>query len=249
LSQFIFGGNSGAAMSAPSGGLTGEVGCPSRDIAADQGELQVDFFARLDSLRERWNVLEHPFYQRWSDGSLEREELAFYAGEYRHAVIALAEAVDAAARASEPEHRDTLSRHAEEEAQHVELWDGFASALDADVDRAPRAETQACRASWTAGRDALENLVAAFTIESGQPAIARTKLDGLVDRYGFEEGPATEYFSLHAELDHEHAAQSRELIEERLADADLDRLLEVAEGVLRGNWQLLDGCDRAAGAE
>ena len=52
-----------------------------------------------------------------------------------------------------------------------------------------------------------------------------------MDRYGFEEGPATEYFSLHAELDHEHAAQSRELIEERLADADLDRLLEVAEGV------------------
>jgi pyrroloquinoline-quinone synthase len=206
----------------------------------------VDFFARIDSLRERWNVLEHPFYQRWSDGTLEREELAFYAGEYRHAVVALAEAVDAAARGSEPEHRGKLAEHAEEEAQHVELWDGFADALHADVDRAPRAETEACRESWTAGRDALENIVAAFTIESGQPAIARTKLDGLVDRYGFEEGPATEYFSLHAELDHEHAAQSRELIEERLADADLDRLLEVAEGVLRGNWELLDGCDRAA---
>ena len=131
----------------------------------------------------------------------------------------------------------------------MELWDGFASALDADVDRPPRAETQACRESWASGRDALENLVAAFTIESGQPAIARTKLDGLLDRYGFEEGPATEYFALHAERDHEHAAQSRELIEERLADADLDRLLEVAEGVLRGNWQLLDGCDRAAKGE
>ena len=209
----------------------------------------MDFFARIDSLRARWNVLEHPFYQRWSDGSLEREELAFYAGEYRHAVVALAEAVDAAARGSEPELRGKLTEHAEEEAQHVELWDGFARALDADVDRAPRAETEACRESWTAGRDALENLVAAFTIESGQPAIARTKLDGLVDRYGFEEGPATEYFSLHAELDHEHAAQSRELIEERLADADLDRLLEVAEGVLRGTWQLLDGCDRADDGE
>lgn len=209
----------------------------------------MDFFARLDSLRECWNVLEHPFYQRWSDGTLEREELAFYAGEYRHAVVALAEAVDAAARGSEPAQRGKLAQHAEEEAQHVELWDGFAGALDADVDRTPRAETQACRESWTAGRDALENLVAAFTIESGQPAIARTKLDGLVDRYGFEEGPATEYFSLHAELDHEHAAQSRELIEERLADADLDRLLEVAEGVLRSNWELLDGCDRAARGE
>ncbi len=209
----------------------------------------MDFFARLDALRDRWNVLEHPFYQRWSEGKLERDELAFYAGEYRHAVIALAEAVDAASRACEPEVRAQLAEHAEEEAEHVALWDGFADALDADTERAPRPETVACRESWTAGRDGLENLVAAFTIESGQPAIARTKLDGLVDRYGFEEGPATEYFSLHAELDHEHAAQSRELIEERIADADLDRLLEVAEGVLRGNWELLDGCDRAAGRD
>ncbi len=204
----------------------------------------MDFFARLDVLRERWNVLEHPFYQRWSEGTLEREELAFYAGEYRHAVIALAESVDAAARACEPELQAELAEHAREEAEHVELWDGFANELGADLDRPPREETVACRESWTAGRDALENLVAAFTVESGQPAIARTKLDGLVERYGFEEGPATEYFSVHAELDHEHAAQSRELIEERLADADLDRLLEVAQRVLEGNWALLDGVDR-----
>jgi pyrroloquinoline quinone (PQQ) biosynthesis protein C len=129
----------------------------------------------------------------------------------------------------------------------VELWDGFVRALDADTDRAPLPETVACHESWTAGRSALEHLVAAFTIESGQPAIAETKLRGLVERYGFEEGPATEYFALHAERDHEHAAQSRELIEERLADADLDRLLEVAEGVLRGNWELLDGVQRRHG--
>ncbi|MGI9095504.1 MAG: iron-containing redox enzyme family protein [Thermoleophilaceae bacterium] len=207
----------------------------------------MDFFARLDSLRERWNVLEHPFYQRWSEGRLEREELSFYAGEYRHAVVALSEAVDAAARAAEPEVRSLLAEHAAEEADHVVLWDDFAGALNADLDRRPRAETQACRESWTAGRDALENLVAAFTVESGQPPIARTKLDGLLANYGFEEGPATEYFALHAERDHEHAAQSRELIEERLADADLDRLLEVAEGVLRGNWELLDGVERSSG--
>ncbi len=205
----------------------------------------MDFFTRLDSLRERWNVLEHPFYQRWSGGGLEREELSFYAGEYRHAVVALAEAVDAAALAAEPELRALLSEHAAEEAEHVALWDGFAGALEADIHREPLAETKACRESWTAGRDALENLVAAFTVESGQPPIARTKLDGLLANYGFEEGPATEYFALHAERDHEHAAQSRELIEERLADADLDRLLEVAEAVLRGNWELLDGVERS----
>ena len=208
----------------------------------------MDFFARLDSLRERWNVLEHPFYTRWSEGRLERGELSFYAGEYRHAVAGLAEAVDAAARGTkDPVIREQLSEHAAEESDHIALWDEFARALDADLERTPRAETETCHESWTAGRDALEHLVAAFTVESGQPAIARTKLDGLTAHYGFDEGPATEYFALHAERDHEHAAQVRELIEERLADADLDRLLVVAEGVLRGNWELLDGVDRASG--
>jgi len=208
--------------------------------------LKVDFFARVESLRERWNVLEHSFYHRWSDGSLERDELAFYAGEYRHAVVALSDAVaDIAARPSAAQA--DLAEHAAEEASHVALWDGFARELGADTTRPPRPETEACARSWTAGEDALEGLVAAYTIESGQPAIAQTKLDGLLDRYGFEEGPATEYFALHAELDHEHASQSRELIEERLADADLDRLLEVAEGVLKGNWGLLDGVERQFG--
>ncbi len=207
----------------------------------------MDFFARVESLRERWNVLEHPFYQRWSEGSLGRDELAFYAGEYRHAVVALAEALGSAADRAEPDVQAQLAEHAAEEAAHVELWDQFAAALEADTARAPRAETEACTESWTAGRDALEGLVAAFTIESGQPAISSTKLDGLIGRYGFEEGPATRYFAVHSERDHEHAAESRELIEERLADADLDRLLVVAEGVLRGNWELLDGVERQFG--
>jgi pyrroloquinoline-quinone synthase len=197
----------------------------------------VDFFDRLEAARRRWNVLEHPFYVRWSNGELTPAELAFYAGEYRHAVVALADAV--AATGSDA--------HASEEAAHVELWDDFARAAGAFAQVEPRPETRACVDSWTAGRDALEALVATYAIESGQPAISRTKLDGLLGHYGFDEGPATEYFSLHATLDERHAAHSRELIEERLEGADLDRLLEVAESALRGNWHLLDGVERAHG--
>ena len=43
-----------------------------------QGGTAVDFFDRLEAARRRWNVLEHPFYLRWSAGELSREELAFY---------------------------------------------------------------------------------------------------------------------------------------------------------------------------
>jgi pyrroloquinoline-quinone synthase len=195
----------------------------------------VDFFDRLEATRERWNVLEHSFYRRWSAGDLTREELAFYAGEYRHAVVALARAVRATGQ----------EEHAAEEEAHVELWDRFGSAVGAPPDVAPQPETEHCVEAWTAGRDPLEALVASYAVESGQPALSRTKLEGLTEHYGLDEGPATEYFALHAELDVEHAARSRQLIEQRLAGSDPERLLDVAEGALRGNWELLDGVERA----
>jgi pyrroloquinoline quinone (PQQ) biosynthesis protein C len=161
-------------------------------------------------------------------------------------VIALAEATEAAARASEPEVRAELERHAAEEAAHVDMWDEFAHELEAELSRSPLPETSECAGAWTAGDDMLESLATLYTIESGQPAISKTKLEGLLGRYDFEEGPATEYFAHHAERDVAHAAHSRALIEQRLEDADQERLIELAECALRGNWRLLDGVERAS---
>ena len=208
----------------------------------------MDFFTRLDAVRDRWDVLQHPFYKRWSDGDLEPGELGFYAGEYRHAVIALADATRAAARAAEPAIQAELEQHAAEEAAHVELWDTFGKAVGFEPGAEPRSETRECVESWTAGETALDHLVATYAIEAAQPAISQTKLEGLASHYGVEEGPATEYFSLHRERDVEHAEHSRRLIEERLEGADADRLLEIAEAALRGNWRLLDGVEDAGPA-
>jgi pyrroloquinoline-quinone synthase len=208
----------------------------------------VDFWNRLEQVRSEWNVLEHPFYQRWSDGDLTREELAFYAGQYRHAVVALADASTSAAAKAELQIRPELEQHAAEEASHISLWDEFARIVGGDTEAAPEPETAACAETWAgAERDTLAQLVAMYAIESGQPAISETKRAGLIERYGFADGPATAYFSLHAQLDHEHAAAERALIEERLADADEDALLSEAEAVLRANWELLDGVERRFG--
>ena len=35
----------------------------------------MNFWDRLDEVAKRWNVLRHPFYVRWSEGTLTREEL------------------------------------------------------------------------------------------------------------------------------------------------------------------------------
>lgn len=204
----------------------------------------MDLLSRLDAVRRRHDVLRHSFYQRWSAGTLEREELAFYAGEYRHVVVALAKQSEAAAADAEPVLRPGLARHAREETAHIELWDRFARAVGADTSRAPLTPTRACAAAWSDGHGLLERLAVLYAVESAQPAISRTKLDGLADHYGFEpDDPAAAYFALHAERDVEHAAAAASLIAERLDGADEDRLLTLAERALCGNWALLDGVE------
>src|SRR5436309_14744615 len=106
----------------------------------------MQFFEELDAVRERWNVLRHPFYTRWSEGTLTRDELAYYSGQYRHAVVALAQATRSAADA-EP----GLEPHAAEEAAHVELWDGFVAAVGGDRAAQAAPETAACAHAWAKG--------------------------------------------------------------------------------------------------
>jgi pyrroloquinoline-quinone synthase len=195
----------------------------------------MELSARIDAAQRRWDVLKHPFYERWECGELTRDELAFYAGEYRHAVVALA---GAAAASGDDEH-------AREEAEHVPLWDDFARALDAPLDREPTAETANCVAAWSAG-ERFRALAVLYAIESAQPAISRTKLAGLVEHYGFDaDDPAAEYFRLHAERDIEHARAAREALAEAPAERGPE-LAAAAERALAANWRLLDAVERAA---
>lgn len=223
----------------------------------------MDLIARLDAERTANNVLEHPFYTRWSEGTLTGGELASYAGEYREAVRALASASEHAASKAGPRHAARLREHAHEERAHVELWEGFARAAgagDRSASGVALAQTRACARAWEAGETLLEHAAVLYAIEASQPEIARTKLEGLVEHYGYApEGPAVEYFSVHAHRDVEHARDARELIGELIDEASAERgerfaselcerALGRAHAALRGNWLLLDGVEASASA-
>jgi pyrroloquinoline-quinone synthase len=205
------------------------------------------FWSRFDAIAREHDVLRHPFYVRWSAGELSATELADYSGQYRHAVVALARATAIAAADADGDARAELAMHAAEETRHVALWDRFVDAVGGDRQAAPRPETTACASAWSGehGRSQLATLVAVYAIEAAQPEISKTKREGLATHYGIE-GPGAAYFELHERLDVEHAAAGRKLIDARLADADQDALLREADAVLRANWWLLDGVDRAA---
>ena len=163
-----------------------------------------------------------------------RATSAYCAGEYRHAVVAAR-----LARSASDEG------YAAEEAAHVDLWDDFAAALEADLDRAPRAETSACRRverHRCRGRGrALRDRVGA----AGHLAHEARGPDTLVRLRAEDEGHAL--LRVHSERDHEHAELSRRVLE-RADSGDVDRIVAAAERALRGNWELLDGVERFAGS-
>ncbi|HKJ37099.1 MAG TPA: iron-containing redox enzyme family protein [Solirubrobacterales bacterium] len=203
--------------------------------------MQKTVWDRIEEARSRWNVLEHPFYVAWSSGALSEDQLAHYSGQYRQAVEAIAGLSGYVA--GELPDRPELADHAREEAEHVSMWDGFVDAVGGERAATANPETADCVAEWTREDGAVAALARLYAIESGQPDISRTKLEGLAEHYGVPEGPGTEYFTVHRGRDVEHAAEGRELLASLLA-ADpeaAEGAVEAAEAAMRANWKLLDG--------
>jgi pyrroloquinoline-quinone synthase len=196
---------------------------------------------RIEESRARHNVLEHPFYVRWSAGELSSEELARYAGQYRHATEALARLCRQTVETAPEGHRDEIAAHAEDEEAHVGLWDDFVEAAGGEIGAEPTPETSECVTAWTAPDGYLAQLARMYAIESGQPEISRVKRDGLTRFYGINGGPGSEYFRVHEEADDAHAEESRRLIDDAMTPEDEDALVAAAESAFQANWRLLDG--------
>ncbi len=195
---------------------------------------------RIEAARERRNVLDHPFYQRWNAGELTTEELSRYSGQYRHAVVAIADLSEQIA--DELTDHPALRSHADEERDHIRLWDGFVDAVEGDASAEANAETGECVEAWTSRDGALAALGRLYAIESGQPEISKTKLEGLAEHYGVDSKEGVRYFTVHRGRDVEHAEEGKALLEELIcSERDEDVVVAAAESAFEANWRLLDG--------
>jgi pyrroloquinoline-quinone synthase len=173
----------------------------------------------LDGVTDRWNLLQHTFYQRWTQGTLTHDELCDYVGQYAHIVRAVPGWLGQV-RGGES---DQIARHVQEESSHIGLWNDFGAALGLDRDAMTSTPANAATARLVRQGDELaakgQAAPVVWALEVQTPAVAAAKLAGLSRFYGIGAEDGGTYFAVHQELDIEHSAELRELCSEGSVEA------------------------------
>lgn len=208
---------------------------------------------RIDARIAGKRLLDHPFYVAWSKGELTRSALQHYARQYYHWVRAFPTWLSAThANAATIEMRQEIVANLVDEEQgpenHPELWLRFCDALGLDREAVMDAELlpetrDAIEAMRRMSRDdaAVASLAGLYAYEVQQPAVMKTKLEGLHGVYGVTTG--CEYFEVHQSLDIEHSAGERAMIAAHAtgAEAAIEASTQTA---LDAIYLLLDGIER-----
>jgi len=178
----------------------------------------------LDARISRRHLLDHTFYQRWTEGTLSREELRDYAGQYFHYAMAFPTFLSAMhAHTEDIATRQMLLENLIEEERgpenHPELWLRFCESLGLGRDEvkagAPNAATRNLIDTMRslAREGALhEGLAALYAYESQIPAVAKAKIDGLAKWYGIAAERDIAFFSVHMDADVVHSQTSRDIL-------------------------------------
>lgn len=182
---------------------------------------------KLDAIVANRNLLEHPFYQAWSAGTLPVEALRAYAKEYGAFIRELPYGWTV--------QNDAETAHEEEE--HIELWEQFAHALGTHLGDAERpAVRQLVQTARTLFADPVTALGALYAFEVQQPATAHSKLEGLMVHYRLPEG-VRPYFEVHATNHHEAEKLLARL--GALEAQDQERALGACQQMCEALWNAL----------
>lgn len=205
------------------------------------------------------HLLTHPFYQAWTRGELSREALADYARQYYHHVAAFPTYLSAvhARCEDQPTRKQLLDNLVDEEAgspNHPELWLQFAEGLGVardDVKSSQKwSETSNLIGTFRSvcsGGTTAEGLAALYAYESQIPAVAETKIKGLVENYQMNDPHHYQYFTVHVEADREHAAAERAMLDQYVTDDNAATTAGAVDRILDALWEMLSGvCRRHA---
>jgi pyrroloquinoline-quinone synthase len=155
-------------------------------------------------MKLKYRLLDHPFYQSWTEGTITMEQLSKYAQSYMELIEDMPNMWDRSV--SGMNANDATSQQViQDETEHIELWKTWSDKLEKSEDF-PRMSKLI---------DSLQNmnpsqlLGAIHSFEVQQPAVAVTKKQGLIDHYGFDSKDLL-YFDDHME-EQEHIAYGQKL--------------------------------------
>ncbi|MBS1724843.1 MAG: iron-containing redox enzyme family protein [Armatimonadetes bacterium] len=188
--------------------------------------------ARLDAVIDEHNLLNHPFYQAWSAGTLPVEALKAYSNDWAAFIGKVPKGWAA--------HGDEAI--AAEETEHRQLWEQFANGLGVTTGEATTPEVQelANTVDVLFG-DAATSLGSLYAFEAQQPHTSKSKLEGLRKHYDVGE-QGEEYFVVH-ETDFAEPALLLERMES-LSSADQERAVAACEATAKALWNGLSGLYR-----
>ena len=200
---------------------------------------------KVDRIIEERSLLNHPFYQTWSDGKLTREALAGYSKEYYQLVkavpIFMTQLLDYVPESMQNE----LDLNQQEEFFHISLWEQFASGLGISckeltnydgLNKTNHAITgmHSLMSSFVSGSTAM------YALEKEIPKISQIKLEGLAEFYGLASDDVTKYFKEHMEADVRHTASWKKVID-GFSEHDQE-IISAAESSVTCQNLLLDSC-------
>jgi pyrroloquinoline-quinone synthase len=209
----------------------------------------IDARSVLDGAASQRRLLDHPFYRAWQAGHLTRNDLADYAEQYRHVeevfpavLAATAEKLPAgrARRLVEGNLADERSRP----RPHLELFDNFAAAVDADTTRSASPGTAQLVAIYLDAAEASPvaalAIIGAYEVQAAE--VAATKAASLLLHYHLD-AVGVEFWTVHSRLEDSHANWTAEaILHLRPLAEDVSRHAETS---VEAWWTFLD--EREAG--
>ena len=216
------------------------------------------FLSLLEERIHPYDLLCHPFYKAWSEGTLTNDDLRTYAEEYYPHVEAFpGYLAQLGVRLEEGELRRAILANmsdekggedsfGEPERAHSELWLDFVEGVGGSriPKRLPASEVRKL-ISWfqrVASEGTPEEALAAFyAYESQIPRVAHEKDRVLRELYATDEKTRA-YFTLHATADVHHAQVWRTQLEKQIkANPEAaEKALVAAENAAKALWRVLD---------
>jgi pyrroloquinoline-quinone synthase len=199
---------------------------------------------RIDSEIEKYSLLKHSFYKMWSEGKLTINHLQGYSKEYFQLVKMVPKFVERMAGVT-GNSDDIVTKNACEEAEHVELWVRFATALGVsrsdliNYGGSEKTNEAVARLMAFANFTFEEAVAAMYAYEMELPKISRSKIDGLKKFYSMDSEDAIKYFEIHEEADVRHAQVWREILQNIPADKQ-EAVFNAAIESLKAQNMLLD---------